>query len=565
MRPIKLLTATLLLLATPAAAAAQVVGGGNKHIYQFDGIGTLDRMGTSISAAGDVNADGYPDIIVGSPFTAFGSVVGHARVYSGVDGSVLHEWLSHEFYSNFGGAVAGVGDINGDGFDDLLVGATAADIGGVHNLGAVYLYSGADGSELRRWDSEAVYTQFGKRIAAAGDVNADGVPDIIISAVNSEQGSVALGGSIFVYSGADGSQLHRWDGENHYDHLGTAIAGAGDINGDGHDDILSGAYAINSGGLNDSGAAFVYSGADGSVLLHFEGTGSQQQFGSSIAGVGDVNQDGVPDILIGAPQSGEQGTSHMGAAMLYSGSGGALLYQWFGETRYIRFGQAVGGGGDLNHDGFIDLLVGAPDGGFGVACEAFAFSGADGSVLRKRVGEPDGDDDFGLPVVHLGDVNGDGYSDIAIGSRYASPGGLNGAGSVFIQSFNPFLLASHESISASTGGTVSFALDFPLAAAFFEYKVLASASGTGPSFYGVDIPLTHDSLVRNTFSGIYPIVSSTMHGTLDANGDGNASLTIPAGISTSLIGRTYYLAAVANQPGQLPEYSSVAVSLEITP
>jgi hypothetical protein len=81
----------------------------------------------------------------------------------------------------------------------------------------------------------------------------------------------------------------------------------------------------------------------------------------------------------------------------------------------------------------------------------------------------------------------------------------------------------------------------------------------------VDIPLTHDSLVRNTFSGIYPIVSSTMHGTLDANGDGNASLTIPAGISTSLIGRTYYLAAVANQPGQLPEYSSVAVSLEITP
>jgi len=114
-------------------------------------------------------------------------------------------------------------------------------------------------------------------------------------------------------------------------------------------------------------------------------------------------------------------------------------------------------------------------------------------------------------------------------------------------------------------GPLNLNLDFPNAAAFDEYKVLISGTGTGPAFYGVAIPLSWDSIAFDSFFGVYPVPATNMQGTLDTSGNASASLAVPAGIPLSLVGSVFYLAAIANQPGQLPEYSSVAVSLTITP
>ncbi|MCP4091820.1 MAG: hypothetical protein GY747_00075 [Planctomycetes bacterium] len=142
-------------------------------------------------------------------------------------------------------------------------------------------------------------------------------------------------------------------------------------------------------------------------------------------------------------------------------------------------------------------------------------------------------------------------------------GGQASIGSVYTYAFNPYLIPSTGAVSASAGGTINYDLTFP-AAGLDQYKILISQTGMGPVTYGVAIPLTRDSLVLDTFFGNYPVPgTSGMHGTLDAAGHASASMTIPAGIPAGLVGRTYYFAAIANQPGQLPEYSSAAMALRI--
>jgi FG-GAP repeat protein len=557
------LLATLLLLAAPTAS--QTVGGSFQTLYQWDGSDHGDQLGYSVSGAGDVNGDGFDDLIVGAQFTAPGGLTwaGSAYVYSGFDGALLYQWDGEASYNRLGGSVSGAGDVNGDGFADLIVGEPGADPLGKADAGSTYVFSGADGSILHQWDGEVSGNQFGYSVSDVGDANQDGFDDLIVGAVGADPGGRSDAGSAYVYSGGNGSLLHQWDGNSADDAFGNSVSGAGDVNQDGFDDLVVGAYGADPGGLSMSGSVYVYSGSNGSLLHQMNGRNAIDFFGWSVSDAGDVNADGSGDFIVGAWATGPGGSAYV-----YSGANGALIHEWNGKAQYDRFGDSVSGAGDVNGDGFDDLIVGAKYAdlrGIANAGSAYVYSGMDGSLLLHGTGGNAGDF-FGWSVSGAGDVNADGLDDLIVGAPSAEPGGYLAAGSTYVYSFNPFLRANTSVISATTGGVLNLNLNFPTDAGLDEYKVLISASGTGPSWYGVLIPLTQDSLVIDTFFGNYPVpVYNDLHGTLDTDGDASGSLTVPAGIPSSLVGNTYFLAAIANRPSQLPEYSSVAVLITITP
>jgi len=562
------LCAILFLLTAPVSA--QTVGGGFEQIHQWDGGTVADSLGFSVSGAGDVNGDGYADVIVGAHGADPGGLVaaGSAYVYSGVDGSLLYQWDGGATLDFFGFSVSGAGDVNGDGFADAVVAAVQADPGGLVDAGSAYVYSGVDGSLLYRWDGGASLDFFGQSVSDAGDVNGDGFADVIVGAWAADPGGLVEAGSAYVYSGADGSLLYRWDGGAALDVFGNSVSGAGDVNGDGFADVIVGARFTTSGGFFKGGSAYVYSGADGSLLYRRNGGAAFDSFGSSVSDAGDVNGDGLADVIVGGIFADPGGLVDAGSAYVYSGADGSLLHQWAGEADSDWFGESVSGAGDVNGDGYADLIVGAygaDPGGLVLAGSAYVYSGADGSLLHKWNGGAV-IDVFGDSVSGAGDVNGDGFADVVVGAQGANPGGLVAAGSAYVYSFHHFLQANTPTISASAGGVLDLTLDFPDTAAFHDYITLMSIHGTGPIYYGVDIPLSFDGYLRDSAAGVYPFTSmSNLHGTLDTLGNATADITFPPGVYSFAIGRTFWLAVVSFPAGQRPSHSSVAVAIEIVP
>jgi FG-GAP repeat protein len=554
--------ATLLPL---APTTSQTVGGGFETIHQWNGQTDSELFGFSVAGAGDVNGDGYDDLIAGAPDTDFGtySEAGSASVFSGLDGGLLHIWYGETYFDQFGRSVAGAGDVNGDGLADLMVSASYADVGGLTDAGTVYVYSGADGSLLHKWSGSTRGLLLGSSIAGAGDVNADGFADLAFT--NFDQASYR--NIVQVYSGLDGSLLHQWDGGASAESFGAALAGAGDVNLDGFDDLIIGAPMTNTGSMPDTGSAMVYSGLDGSLLFQWDGRYDSDFLGTSVASTGDLNLDGYPDLLVGVPGEESGFVPDVGSAHVYSGASGSLLARWYGDASRDGFGGAVSGAGDVNGDGVDDLLVGALMADFNGISEAgsvYLFSGADLSRLYQWGGSA-ASNAFGGSLTSAGDLDGDGKADVIVGEPYADSGGLNANGTAFAYRFLPYLQASASTISATAGGALYFQIDFPESAANYKYKILISGLGSGPILFGVEIPLTQDNLLIDTFLGNYPIQShNNLQGSLDSDGNSTADLQVPAGLPASLVGRTFYLAAIANPVGQLPTFSSVATTVTIT-
>jgi hypothetical protein len=563
----KYFTIAIVAFLTTHTLSAQT-GGIAETLYQWNGAHAGDAFGLSVSGAGDVNGDGFGDVIVGIPEVDIGgfSGTGQALIYSGLDGSPIRQW-SGSHGERFGAAVGSAGDIDGDGFDDVIIGAPEDSAGTDPRTGSVFVFSGATSLEIYRWDGEDAWNYFGNAVACAGDVNADGVPDIIVGASVADPGGFAFSGSAYVFSGADGSQLYTWDGSPD-DYFGYAVAGAGDVNNDGFDDVIIGANETAPNGLTQAGSAYVYSGADGSLLHHWNGTGTGDLHGSSVSGAGDVNNDGFDDVIVGSPYTDFGGLYNLGSVFIYSGSDGSILHQFDGQHQNEFFGTAVAAGSDVNGDGIQDWVIGASGtnhvSGTGRHGAVHLYSGFDGSRLYTWIGQAE-NDYLGSSVAITTDLEGDFASDIIAGALSADPNGLTDAGSAFAYSVNSFLRANTNSVSATSGGTVELGMDFPQSAAFYRYKVLISASGVGPTTFGVQIPLTLDTLLRQTYVNQYPVPShSNMHGTTNATGDAFATITLPASLPSSLIGQTYWVAAIANPFGFLPELSSIAIPITVT-
>jgi FG-GAP repeat protein len=552
----------LFLLLGSSPIIAQTIGGGYPTLYQWEGSLDRDLFGQTVSGAGDVNGDGHADLIVGAHWADPGGLfdAGSVFVFSGSDGTILHQWHGKSATDNLGVSVSGAGDINADGFDDVIMGSIDEN-GSFTQNGIAYIYSGVDGKLLYKWIGAEAFDRFGDSVSAAGDVNADGYADVIIGASNAENSAGARAGSAYVYSGADGSLLYQWDGRSKYEDFGKSISGPGDLNGDGFDDLLIGSEKEIVRGKRNAGSVTVYSGVDGTQLYRWFGMTEYDSFGRSVSGAGDINKDGFPDIIFtgsGVPAGAQ---TRLPLTFIYSGIDGTLLHQ-------IEEGaSSVASAGDFNRDGYSDVVLGDAwfDGNGQINVGAVSvFSGLDGKRLHQWMGL-ETDDQLGYSVDGAGDVNGNGYPDLIAGAPmngYSS----NRPGAAYVFGFNPQLTSNLATVSASSGGLLRLKLDFRESAALLDYQVLISATGTGPTLFGVDVPLTFDSMVRETLFGNYPVrVYRGLRGSLDLSGQATAFLVVPAGLPSALIGNTYFFATIVNRSGLLAEHSSVVVLLTITP
>ncbi|MCO5195078.1 MAG: integrin alpha [Anaerolineae bacterium] len=331
--------------------------------------------------------------------------------------------------SEYGYAVAAIGDVNGDGYGDLAVGAPRHDVG-TYRGGAVFVFHGSPSGFAEEPDwlvgGDQLGSRFGSAVAGAGDVNADGYDDLIVGAYRYYTDDPEVGLVSVFYGSADGlSVVPDWTatGTQANGRFGWAVAGAGDVNGDSIDDIVIGAPWTDDQDANVGLVALYFGSTDGLLptpARSVAGLGSAAQLGFAVAGVGDVNDDGLDDVLVGAPFALVDG-SVAGQATLYLGNVQTPLsaaWQLDGPQADSQFGYAVSGGGDVNGDGYADFLVGAPQFTDGQVGEGGAWLFCGGVNSAELCWHDDGDlaaARFGQDVAIPGDVNDDGFDDVLIG------------------------------------------------------------------------------------------------------------------------------------------------------
>ena len=267
---------------------ANVYSGATGQILRqfFGGPGDTE-LGASAAGIGDINADGVPEVLVGAPGDGpNGPDAGSAVVYDGATGAPLAWHLGNDAFDRYGTSVAAAGDLDGDGHLDYLIGDRG------HLGGTVQARSGFDFSVLKLLGGGPTY---GASVDGAGDVDADGFADLVIGAF----GADSFRGEVTVRSGKNFWLLQEYRGQVFgQDHLGRSVAGVGDIDGDGFAEIAVGAAAIDG-----TGFVRVYSGQSGSAMFTVAGTQPSDEFGAVVAAAGDVDADGRPDVLVGAPNA----------------------------------------------------------------------------------------------------------------------------------------------------------------------------------------------------------------------------------------------------------------------
>ncbi len=348
-----------------------------------------DWAGSSVSGAGDVNADGYDDVLIGAPSVyvdapGMGLYSGRAYVVFGpISGTVdLSDadvmLLSEDGGSTTGNAVSEAGDVNGDGYDDILVGASSYDSPGMASNGAAYIVFGPLYGDL---DLSSAYALIGtddndyagRAVSGAGDVDADGYDDVLVGASGSDLGGTEAGAAFLVrgpvsldisLAAADATFV----GESDYSNAGTTVAGAGDVNADGYDDVLFGAY------FHGTGAVYLFHGPVtgtydlGDADMKMEGDALSRYLGRSVSGRGDFDGDGYDDLFVG-DYTGGAGCCNGEAYVLFGPTSGLLGQQdadmWFQPESGETIGFWLGWAGDNNGDGYDDLLLGSTPGAAG--------------------------------------------------------------------------------------------------------------------------------------------------------------------------------------------------------
>lgn len=356
--------------------------------WRFSGETHNDRFGLSTSWVGDVNADGFSDFVIGaSEFVAyerdFGSIPtesdpglvyyedsGRAYLFFGGDsvGDLPDLVITGVAGDNLGYVVTGVGDVNADGFSDFALSAPGGNRKDEEDIGRVFIYYGGNDID-NMYDivlsGELLEDAFGFSVSGAGDMDGDGYADIIVGAPGSDVSGVNSGRA-YVYFGSPygvRDDILFINGSAAGDEMGAGVSGVGDLNGDGYGDIAI--TALRRQGLDDFGMVFVYFGGvkpDSLADAALVGQSELDMFGLHVAGAGDINNDGLDDIMVGAPYNESTGLK-TGQAYIYFGGEEidpqpSLIFS--GRGLLELYGSSGGKAGDVNGDGFADIIIGAP-------------------------------------------------------------------------------------------------------------------------------------------------------------------------------------------------------------
>ena len=445
-------------------------------------------LGFSVAGVGDVNGDNYADIGVGVPLhdtPPFNFDDGRLLVWFGTPSvpAATQSWSysSRQDEAHLGGSIAAAGDVNGDGYADIIAGADLWDAT-ASNEGRAFVFHGAAGgpASIPSWfaDGGQAGASFGLSVGSAGDVNGDGYSDVIVGAHlwNDAQND---SGNARVYHGGPGGPRISADWSvtagQEFSHFGYTVSGAGDVNGDGYSDVIIGADKYDAGEL-DEGAAFVYLGFTGGLQttpnFTIEGNQESATLGFAVASAGDVDGDGFGDVIVGAyiydgPDPNE------GVAYVYRGSVSGLTgarYTLEANQAQAQFGWSVGGAGDVNGDGYGDVVVGAAlwDGAQfnqGAAFIAYGSATGPGALVRFGTGIVQANAHYGHRVAGVGDVNRDGYSDVAVGVPDWDGAAGSNAGRVFLHMGGPSGLSDAPAGWSPESAHSDWTLGFSVAAA----------------------------------------------------------------------------------------------------
>ncbi len=368
------------------------------------------RLGISVSGAGDVNGDGFADVVVGADGydsgqtdegAAFVFLGGPSGVQSGNPTTAATTIQSNQTGAGLGVSVSGAGDVNHDGYDECVVGASLYDSGQIDE-GVAFVFLGSPEGIENGNPATAVSTiqpdlpgvHLGISVAGAGDTNGDGFADVVVGADGYDSGQtdegaafVLLGGPSGVASGnpvVTGTTLQSNQTSAGF---GVSVSGAGDVNADGYDDVVVGAYLYDSG-QTDEGAAFVFLGGPGGLengtaataATTLQSDQASALFGFDVASAGDVDGDGFADVVAGAPFY-EIGATTSGAAFVFLGGSAGIAdggsrsaaATLAGPQAGSTLGTSVAGAGDVNGDGFDDVVVGVEGYDAGQTNEGAAF------------------------------------------------------------------------------------------------------------------------------------------------------------------------------------------------
>lgn len=330
-----------------------------QQYWMVNGDSGDERLGHCIATLDDLNGDGRVEVLVGAYRDRLGGMrSGSVHVLDGRTGAKLYTVVGKEVGAEFGKSVAVLDDLDGDGLRDWIAGAWLSAANGAES-GAAFVHSGADGRQLRSFDGPAG-SRYGQSVAAVGDLNGDGLGEFLIGGPQAVDAHGNRSGLADLRSGLDGSRLYVFRG-SHNSNFGWSVCGPGDLNGDHTPDVIVGAPGDNTA-ARSAGAAYSFSGSSGELLHALYGEREDEELGWSVNGAGDYNGDGKQDFIVSAPNHAGRGTE-TGLLRIHHGVDGSPLRSWLGWSEWDNFGTAVTRAPDVDGDGRDDWLIGAAEAG----------------------------------------------------------------------------------------------------------------------------------------------------------------------------------------------------------